>query len=104
MKAKTNNPTIDQVNDALSQAKGGFASKQGNKDQQQADAFINLSVIDAAGNAHAFSRGFNPIVIDRSKLERSLYNKALAKGGEVEITVKAVVRIVEKDDGTDYEL
>lgn len=103
MKPKANDATVDQVNDALAQAKGGFTGKQGSKDQQ-ADAFINLAIVDAEGQAHTFSRGFNPVVIDRSRLERSLYNKAKANGGEVEITVKATVRIVEKDDGTDIEL
>lgn len=75
------------------------------KDNQQdkADAWGNIVVVDSQGNEYNFSGGFNPIHQDKSKLHRSLYNKAVANGGEYVFTSKFVVRVPQADDGKDLD-
>lgn len=86
--------SIDQ---AIQNAQSG-----GNKKQEPADAWINFSVVDKKGNEHSF-RGFNPVYKDKDKLQRNLYEQAVKNGGELEITLKAVVRVSVQDDGKDLE-
>lgn len=95
MKQRTISP--DEVNQALADA-----NKSQARDKKPADAWINFSVVDKAGNEHSYN-GFNPVYKDQNKLQRSLYEAALANGGEIEVTLKAVVRIAVTDDGKNYE-
>lgn len=80
---------------------------QRNNEKPQADAFVNnLSAEDNNGNVHSLgmNRVVLPLYAEASPVHKLLAKEAEANGGEVEVTLTAVVRLNTKKHGTEPEL
>lgn len=83
----------------------GYSNNGNGKAEKKADAWGNIAVIPKGKDAKPlnFSSGFNPVYADNGQLHRSLYEAAVAAGGEITVDAKFTVRVAAKDDGTNIE-